>query len=161
MAEQAVREQQIYQTRDPLTKAEEQLFEGMNMAGAILEETMDAQKDVIKELSLTDEFNYLKQLSQLGSNSIFAEINGAADDSKVTADDVLKISDELTVEIKEHLKKSSRMVRRAIMANTIDKLPVFFNSPQEVAEYVTMSLEQCDDEAEKYASKQLIMEMMF
>ncbi len=28
MAEQAVREQQIYQTRDPLTKAEEQLFEG-------------------------------------------------------------------------------------------------------------------------------------
>lgn len=40
------------------------------MAGAILEETMDAQKDVIKELSLTDEFNYLKQLSQLGSNSI-------------------------------------------------------------------------------------------
>ena len=75
--------------------------------------------------------------------------------------DVLKISDELTVEIKEHLKKSSRMVRRAIMANTIDKLPVFFNSPQEVAEYVTMSLEQCDDEAEKYASKQLIMEMMF
>lgn len=100
-------------------------------------------------------------MSQLGSNSIFAEINGAADDSKVTADDVLKISDELTVEIKEHLKKSSRMVRRAIMANTIDKLPVFFNSPQEVAEYVTMSLEQCDDEAEKYASKQLIMEMMF
>lgn len=140
---------------------QEQLFEGMNTAGAILEETMDAQKDVIKELSLTDEFNYLKQMSQLGSNSIFAEINGAADDSKVTADDVLKISDELTVEIKEHLKKSSRMVRRAIMANTIDKLPVFFNSPQEVAEYVTMSLEQCDDEAEKYASKQLIMEMMF
>lgn len=28
MAEQAVREQQIYQTRDPFTKAEEQLFEG-------------------------------------------------------------------------------------------------------------------------------------
>ena len=28
MAEQAVREQQIYQTKDPLTKAEEQLFEG-------------------------------------------------------------------------------------------------------------------------------------
>ena len=28
MAEQAVREQQIYQTRDPLTKAEERFFEG-------------------------------------------------------------------------------------------------------------------------------------
>ena len=104
---------------------------------------------------------YLKQMSQLNSNSIFAEIDAKITDRKVTADDIMRVSDELTVEIKEYLKKNSRMVRRAIMANTIDKLPVFFNSPQEVADYVTMSLEQCDDEAEKYASKQLVMEMMF
>ena len=100
-------------------------------------------------------------MSQLNSNSIFAEIDAKITDRKVTADDIMRVSDELTVEIKEYLKKNSRMVRRAIMANTIDKLPVFFNSPQEVADYVTMSLEQCDDEAEKYASKQLVMEMMF
>ena len=104
---------------------------------------------------------YLKQMSQLNSNSIFAEIDAKITDRKVTADDIMRVSDELTLEIKEYLKKNSRMVRRAIMANTIDKLPVFFNSPQEVADYVTMSLEQCDDEAEKYASKQLVMEMMF
>lgn len=140
---------------------QEKLFDAMNMAGAILDETMEAQKDIIKELSLEQEFTYLKQMSQLSSNSVFAQLDEVTDDKKVTADDILKISDQLTVEIKEYLKGCSRMVRRAIMANTIDKLPVFFNSPQEVADYVTMSLEQCDDEAEKYASKQLIMEMMF
>ena len=140
---------------------QEQLSEAMNMAGAVLEETIEAQKDIIEEISLTQEFTYLKQMSQLNSNSIFAEIDAKITDRKVTADDIMRVSDELTVEIKEYLKKNSRMVRRAIMANTIDKLPVFFNSPQEVADYVTMSLEQCDDEAEKYASKQLVMEMMF
>ena len=140
---------------------QEQLFDAMNMAGAVLDETIEAQKDIIEELSLVQEFTYLKQMSQLASNSVFAEIEERINDKKVTAADVLKISDELTIEIKDYLRKSSRMVRRAIMANTIDKLPVFFNNPQEVADYVTMSLEQCDDEAEKYASKQLIMEMMF
>lgn len=140
---------------------QEQLFDAMNMAGAILDETIEVQKDVIEEISLVQEFTYLKQMSQLSSNSVFAELDEAIEDKKVTADDILKISDEITVEIKEYLKGCSRMVRRAVMANTIDKLPVFFNSPQEVADYVTMSLEQCDDEAEKYASKQLIMEMMF
>ncbi len=140
---------------------QEQLYDAMNMAGAVLDETMEAQKEVIDELSLTQDFMYLKQISQLNSNSLFAELNEVIDDKKVTAEDVLRISDELTVEIKDYLKKNSRMVRRAIMANTIDKLPVFFNTPQEVADYVTMSLEQCDDEAEKYASKELIMEMMF
>lgn len=140
---------------------QEQLSDAMNMAGAVLDETIDAQKDIIEELSLTQEFTYLKQMSQLSSNSVFAELNEKIADRKVTADDALKTADELAAEIKGHLKNSSRMVRRAIMANTIDKLPVFFGSPQEVADYVTMSLEQCDDEAEKYASKQLIMEMMF
>ena len=119
------------------------------------------QKDIIAELSLTEQFTYLKQMSQLGSNSIFAVIDEVADNRKVTVEDIQKISDELTVEIKNCLRESSRMVRRAIMANTINKLPVFFNTPQEVADYVSMSLEQCDDSAEKYASKQLIMEMMF
>lgn len=140
---------------------QEQLSDAINMTGAVLDETIDAQRDVIEELSLTKEFMYLKQMSQLSSSSVFAALDEVIDDKKVTAEDVLKVSDELTVEIKEYLKKNSRMVRRAIMANTIDKLPVFFNSPQEVADYVTMSLDQCDDEAEKYASKQLIMEMMF
>lgn len=46
------------------------------------------------------------------------------------------------------------------MANTLEKIPVFFSTPQEVADYISQSLMLCDDEAEKYASKQLIQEMM-
>ena len=63
-------------------------------------------------------------------------------------------------EVKELFNNSSRMVRRAIMANTLEKMPVFFKTSQEVADYVMASLIQCNDEAEKYASKQLILEMI-
>ncbi len=46
------------------------------------------------------------------------------------------------------------------MANTLEKMPVFFTSAQEVADYVMNSLSLCDDEAEKYASKQLLLEVI-
>ena len=52
------------------------------------------------------------------------------------------------------------MFRRAIMAATVEKLPTFFKSAQEIADYMMNALNQCDDEAEKYASKQLILEMI-
>ena len=71
-----------------------------------------------------------------------------------------EMSAQLIDEIKTLFKGSSRMFRRAVMANTIEKMPVFFKTSQEVADYITSSLGQCDDEAEKYASKQLIIEMM-
>ncbi len=65
---------------------------------------------------------------------------------------------KLISEVKELFKNSSRILRRAVMANTLEKIPVFFNTPQEVADYVSLSLLQCDDEAEKYASKEIIMD---
>ena len=46
------------------------------------------------------------------------------------------------------------------MANTLEKIPVFFTTPQEVADYISQSLALCDDEAEKYAAKQLIQSIM-
>jgi len=42
------------------------------------------------------------------------------------------------------------------MANTLNKMPVFFQSYGEIEEYIRQSLEQCHDLAEKIASVQLI-----
>ena len=44
MAEQAVREQKIYQTKDPFTKAEEKLFEGTINDKNIHEKQHDAMQ---------------------------------------------------------------------------------------------------------------------
>ena len=130
------------------------------MAGAVLDEVIESDQEVISGLNLSDEFVVLKQMSQLNSNSVFAELEETIDETKVTADMADEAAEKIIGEVKELFKNSNRMVRRAIMANTLEKMPVFFKTPQEVADYITTSLSQCTDEAEKYASKQLILDMM-
>ena len=46
------------------------------------------------------------------------------------------------------------------MANTMGIMPIVFQSPEEVSQYVMDSLQQCDDEAEKYAAKQILIDLM-
>ena len=69
-------------------------------------------------------------------------------------------TEKLICELKELFEGRSRMFRRAIMAVTVEKLPMLFTSGQEVADYIMNSLNQCDDAAEKYASKQLIWDLL-
>ncbi len=139
---------------------QEKIYDSLNMAGAVLDEVIESDQEVISGLNLSDEFVVLKQMSQLNSNSVFAELEETIDETKVTADMADEAAEKIIGEVKELFKNSNRMVRRAIMANTLEKMPVFFKTPQEVADYITTSLSQCTDEAEKYASKQLILDMM-
>ena len=115
---------------------------------------------MIGKLGLQDSFIALQQLVQLSSGSDFAELEWREEDEKVTPEAAGKAAEELVEELRQAFKGQSRLVRRAIMANTLEKIPVFFSTPQEVADYISQSLSLCDDEAEKYASKQLIREMM-
>lgn len=140
---------------------QEDIRETIDIADAILDETINVQHDAIERLCLTEKFTALSQMSLLDSSSTFAEFDKKTDketkNEKVTA----KLADEtaakLISEVKELFKKNkSRMLRRAVMANTIDKMPVFFNNTQDVIDYISSSLTQCDDEAEKYASKEII-----
>lgn len=139
---------------------QERIYESMNTADAVLEETLKSQSTVIGKLGLQDSFITLQQLVQLSSGSDFAELEWREEDEKVTPEAAGKAAEELVEELRQAFKGQSRLVRRAIMANTLEKIPVFFSTPQEVADYISQSLSLCDDEAEKYASKQLIREMM-
>lgn len=139
---------------------QESLYDGMNMAGAALEEIAESQKDVIEELGLSREFVLLKRMFLLTSNSTFADLEEQTIEEKVTEQMAEEAASALIAECKEFFQGKSRMLRRAVMANTLEKMPVFFTSAQEVADYVMNALSLCDDEAEKYASKQLLLEIM-
>ena len=139
---------------------QEQFYEGMTMMDAVLEETSDAQADEIEKQGLAGEFRKLQDLQVLSSGSHFAPLQEEADDTKVTSQDTEEVAAALIDELKASFKTKSRMLRRAIMANTLDKMPVFFTTPQEVADYISMSLQMCDDEAEKTAAKQLLTDLM-
>ena len=139
---------------------QENLYESMNMAGAALEEIIESQKDVIASMGLATKFSTLRKLFLLTSNSIFAELEEKALEEKVTESMADEAASQLIAECKELFQGKSRMLRRAVMANTLEKMPVFFTTAQEVADYVMNSLSQCDDMAEKYAAKQLLLEIM-
>lgn len=139
---------------------QETLYESISLTDAILSETAETQKEAIQELNLTEEFNKLMKLEQLTSNSTFAELEQNRAEEKVSGELLEQETGKLVTELKELLKNSDRMVRRAIMANTLEKIPVFFKTPQEVADYFTQSLMLCEDDAEKHASKELIQSLM-
>ena len=139
---------------------QENYYESTNTAGAVLEELIESRKEDIERLGLTDDFRTLKKMFLLNSNSTFADLNEALDEEKVTEERIENETAALILECKEAFKGKSRMLRRAIMANTLEKMPVFFQSSQEVADYVTNSLEQCSDEAEKYAVKQILSDVI-
>ena len=54
----------------------------------------------------------------------------------------------MTDDLLEVMKRNQRPVNRAIMAQTLGKLPTFFKNANEVMDYVQHSLGQCSDEAE-------------
>lgn len=143
---------------DKIMGQQEEIRETIDFADAVIDETLNVQQDAIKRLELVEKFTVLKRMSLLDSSSTFAELDKKTETTKVTAEIAEETAARLISEIKELFKNSSKMLRRAVMASTMDKMPVFLNNPQEVADYISSSIRQCDDEAEKYASKEIIMD---
>ena len=139
---------------------QERIYEAMEVVDAVLEETEKTHASVLQNLDLEDAFDRLGKLMKLSSGSTFVELEQGGEEEMLAQSEVEQAADELIARLKEMFRGQSRMVRRAIMANTLEKLPVFFNTPQEVADYISQSVSLCDDLAEKYASKQLIRELM-
>jgi len=139
---------------------QENISENLDFAGAALEGICESQKEVIAGLGLEKVFLTLKKLLLLSSNSVFADLEEKGMEEKVTGEMADEAAAALISECKAFFRGKSRLLRRAVMANTLERLPVFFASAQEAADYMVNALAQCEDEAEKYASKLLLLEMM-
>lgn len=162
-AELNTEEEKLYWLGEQFVSVEgkqEKLYEGLNIAGASLENIAESQKEIIGEMGLSEAFTILKDLFLLTSNSVFADLGEQALEEKVTEQMAKEAADSLIAECKALFQGKSRMLRRAVMANTLEKIPVFFTSAQEVADYIMSALSSCEDEAEKYASKQLLLDVI-
>ena len=60
----------------------------------------------------------------------------------------------------ELFSKSSKVYVRAVMANVLSELPVFFKDIAEVSEYVTNQIVSCKNESEKMACYVVLSDMM-
>ena len=70
-------EEKLYQLGEHFPEIEgmqERIYESMNTADAVLEETMKTRKEMIAQFGLEDSFRALQQLVQLSSGSDFVEL---------------------------------------------------------------------------------------
>lgn len=156
-------EEQLGWLEEQLPKVEglqEKLYDSVNLAEAALDELLGGRQEEIARVGLSDAYEKLRQISLLNSTSVFAELDSGESKGVVSAGLAEQETEKLLAEIKELFQGKSRLFRRAVMAGTVEKLPTFFQSAQEVADYMMEALSRCDDEAEKYASKQLILDFI-
>lgn len=137
----------------------------MNMEGhmeSLLPQIYGAEGTLeeIKDRTDPETVSAVNKIQKLMSSSFFAALSEEADTR--TADDeyIRKACDQLIEELTGLFKDNHQMVKRAVIAATISKLPVFFTSPDEVMEYIKGSLGQCRDYAEKRGSMSLLYEIM-
>ena len=71
-----------------------------------------------------------------------------------------KEADTLINDLARIFKELDRAITRAIMGNTLNKIPVFFKNRTEVMEYILYSLDRCTDTYEKAACAEIIQGIM-
>ena len=67
-----------------------------------------------------------------------------------------KVKEAFLTDIAECLKTGSRVRNRAVMAEVLKELPVYFHNHTEVMNYVRNSLDSCRDEREKLICVELL-----
>lgn len=102
----------------------------------------------------------LQTCSMLVSSSIFIDIDKTNQSKPATPEMIAKATDTLIEEFAEFFQKHSRTVNKAVMSMILGTVPVFFNNSEEIVEYISYSLEHCNDEKELCASIDLINEYM-
>ena len=94
------------------------------------------------------------------STSLFIDFYEIKTRDKLDKASVEKERDKFIHELSVLLKSHDRFIARAIMANTLSAIPVFFNDHKEVMDYVRYSLDKCTDMAEKKACNKIIRQMI-
>lgn len=118
-------------------------------------------KAIVESLMLNQLLNILLCTKDLLSNSLFIDLDLVKKKEEVVDEE--KVEQEvkaLEEAIKTLFGTHDRMISRAVMANTISKMPVFFINHTEVMDYVLYSLERCSDAYEKAACFEIINDIM-
>lgn len=106
----------------------------------------------LEKLSLTDVYIALEKSSKLQSGSDFVSLQTTELLAEIPDNSYAdNVCEQLIVQLEESFHEESQIVRRAVMSSVLSQLPVFFNSTEEIQNYINLSLEQCNDTAEQMA----------
>lgn len=146
-----------------ITPALDSLFDSMTQ--------LEGKQEALYERYLKNEGQWTERLEEnlketgrkvelLLSDSPFVELDRQENDETADKDYVAEQSAIFIKELLEHLSALPKPVSRAVMANVLSHLPVFFNSLNEIETYVKGSLESCTDMYEKGTCMEIIRSIM-
>ncbi len=121
------------------------------------EDIMNNSSDNVEGLGMSEAAEAVEACQTLGSDSIYAALD--EEETADVADEAFigELFEKLKEELKDLFKDKEQKRKRAIMAAVLGELPVFFSSKRAVLDYVTNSLRNCSDHAEKRMSIDLLM----
>ncbi|NLP35293.1 MAG: hypothetical protein GX359_08905 [Clostridiales bacterium] len=138
---------------------EEHFYEAM-----IMDDTLDEidinQRKLVESLAMEPFLNTLIRTKKLLSDSLFIDLDEIVSDSKVGESHIRLAATKLQEEMAVLFARHDRLVVRAVMANTLSHIPVFFNNHTEVMNYVRYSLDRCNDPYEKTACIEILKGIM-
>ena len=136
----------------------ENLYEERSALIPLVDEMDISYTSQIEELGLSDAYKRLEVSARL-TGGLFAEAR-ASEYEVVDEEYAAKVSNDLLADMESFIKSHNRLVVRAVMALTMGKLPVTFNSSDDVKDYIVNSLEHCSDKYEMAAVKSCIDDML-
>ena len=140
---------------------QEEIYEDFLMYEGLLFDIRMEHEAMIKALMLENQFSALYLIEKLLSSSLFIDLH---EDKKVNAiadnSYIMCARDELIEDFGQLFKENSKLINRSIMAIVISVLPVFFNSQQEIKDYIDYSLSHCNNQGELMATASLLKDIM-
>lgn len=139
---------------------QEELNEKQQLLEAVLDQILLSHKEQAQQLGLLEALSVYQKISQLLSTSIFIDTEGNGDILPVEKKDIEQAQEELIEKMARLFKERPIRYLRAVIANTLPNVPVFFQNSDEVKQYIEEALAQCHDQSEKKVSMELLEQLM-
>lgn len=133
----------------PLEGRIEESVEKSSYLESVLYEIKSVYKEEIDSLGLAQFFEDFALVANLLSDSLFIDLDKAVKEEVADVAYVQQCTDKLLDELSEKMSQMSRPVKRAVMGQILEKLPMMFQNTDEVHEYLRINLLGCSNKAEK------------
>lgn len=124
---------------------------------SVLDIIREQYQDMIASMMLQQQFESFHIAEKLMAFSSFVRLDETLNDETVNENYIDQIADDFIEKVTGIFKENQMSVNRAIMADILSKLPMFFQSAEEIIEYIQNSLLQCKNEEEKTTAMELIL----
>ncbi len=141
---------------------QEDIYENLMYFEAAAEDILNGKAEKIDELGLKAQSDKIKILQKLVSTSLFASLDPDGENEMRGADmeDIASLRKSLTEELSVCFSENQMPVNRSIMSKLFSAMPIFFNTQQEIKDYLDYVLCGCSDKSELTACNKLLCELM-